>query len=44
MIDFCCLLEVRWRGQGSKMLGWREEDVICGFLGIVMELVVWELW
>ena len=21
MIDACCLLEVRWRGQGSRMLG-----------------------
>ena len=21
MIDVCCLLEVRWRGQGARMLG-----------------------
>ena len=21
MIDVCCLLEVRWGGQGTKMLG-----------------------
>ena len=21
MIDVCCLLEVRWRGQGTRMLG-----------------------
>ena len=24
MIDVCCLLEVRWRGQGSRMLGMKE--------------------
>ena len=24
MVDVCCLLEVRWRGQGARMLGMKE--------------------
>ena len=40
MIDVCCLLEVRWRGQGARMVGmkgrryrlwWsRKGDGVCG--------------
>ena len=31
-IDVCCLQEVRWRGQTSRMLGMREGDISCGVL------------
>ena len=41
MIDVCRLEDLRWRGQGARMLG---VNVSCGGLEKVMELVVWELW
>ena len=37
MIGVCCLLEVRWRGQGVRMLGMK------GRRCKLFELVVWEL-
>ena len=37
----CCLQEVRWSGQGARMLGIKG---ICGGLEKEMELVVLELW
>ena len=45
MIDVCCLLDVRWRGHGSRMLGMKGMRYIsCGGLWKEMELVVWEVW
>ena len=32
MIGVCCLQEVRWKGQGARMLGLKEGDVSCGGL------------
>ena len=44
MIDVCCLLELRWREQGARMLGMKERRLSYGGLEKEMELVVWELW
>ena len=30
IIDMCCLQEVKWRAQRSRMLAWKETDIICG--------------
>ena len=41
MIDVCRLQEVRWRGHGSRMLGWMEEYISCG--GLENELMALNL-
>ena len=41
MIDVCHLQEVRWRGHGSRMLGWMEEYISCG--GLENELMALDL-
>ena len=38
MTNVCCLMELRWRGQGVR----KEEDISCGCLEKEMELVEWE--
>ena len=43
MIDVCCLQEVRWRGQGARMLGMYGRRYELWWSGKEMELVVWEL-
>ena len=44
MIDMCCLLEVRWRGQGGKDAGMKGRRYKLLGLEKEMELVVWGLW
>ena len=43
MIDVCCLQEVRWCGEGSRMLGVEGMRYSCDGLEKQMELVVWVL-
>ena len=40
MVDVCCLQLMRWRRQGSGMLGWRGDE-ICGCLEIRSESMMW---
>ena len=42
MIDVCCLQEVRWRGQGARMLGMKGRRHKMWWSGKGDELVVWE--
>ena len=35
MIDVCCLQDVRWRGQGARMVGMK---------GKSYDVVVWRWW
>ena len=37
MIDVCCLQEVRWRGQGARMLWWSGRGDGFGGVGLVMK-------
>jgi len=43
-LDFCCLQEMRWRGEGVRMIGGKA--TYLSFTGKVvnMVLVVWEFW
>ena len=40
MIDLCCLQEVRWRGQGARILGMKRRNISCGGLEKKIDLVV----
>ena len=44
MVDVCCLLEVRRREQGARMLGMKGRDINSGGYKKEMKLVVWESW
>ena len=39
-----CCMQVRWRGQGARMLGMKGRRYKCCGLKNEMELVVRELW
>ena len=38
-VDICCLQEVRWKGQGAKMIA----DMVLNFfeVGVVKQKMVW---
>ena len=44
MITVCCLQEMRWRGQGARMLGMKGKRYRLWWCGREMGLVMWKLW